>query len=504
MSSHIPDLRRLVSDEYTRTLGTTPASPAVTFWDLGGTSFQLAALLARLAHRTGISVPVSRLFRDTSIDGVVTAFSGHSATGLPAPTAGWVPALVRNCVLRQRLSPQDTAGNCVMLWELDGETDRDALRQAVQELVARHDALRSSFSMRGHIASASDTPGGTPLLMSFESREEALKEVRALLEEPLAPSRGVVQRSVVAEVGPASTLVGFVVHHAAFDGYSESLVAEELGHLYRHCVGEESCPMAEQASLAGAYETLSTTRMFPDFEHQRSRAASYLAGLPDLPLDALHEDDAPSSADSRPLQAEMPCGGRLRQRAAELGVPYFSLLATAYARTLQAETGASDVVFGVPVNRRMGLPLARVIGNFVSMLPVRIGLPPDGSFEEAVSSVRAGVVEGFGLMDLDFGDILGMLPPASKGRAYRHVFALQDNPAPRLDVPEARASFIRQPYSQLANDTMLEVWPTGTGYSDESETVVLSYRPSAVSDEVARAVLDTFLNQLIEAAEHGS
>ncbi len=70
-----------------------------------------------------------------------------------------------------------------------------------------------------------------------------------------------------------------------------------------------------------------------------------------------------------------------------------------------------------------------------------------------------------------------------------------------MGIPNAKTRFLRQDYPQLANDTMLEVWVPGTGYSDNHDTAVLSYCPSAVSDEVANSVIETFRVQLTEVAE---
>ncbi|MFD3503863.1 condensation domain-containing protein [Streptomyces sp. NPDC058676] len=211
--------------------------------------------------------------------------------------------------------------------------------------------------------------------------------------------------------------MGFVAHHAAFDGYSESVIAEDLGQLYRSHIGMQTPPLVKPVPLQTAFETLNTTRTLPDFKRQRSKAAFYLSELPDLLLDEAGDTNRPRSADARALRADIPNGLQLRQRAMEFGISYFTLLATAYARTIRTCTGSSDVVFGVPVNRRMGLPLAQTVGNFVSMLPMRIKLPEGRPFDEVIPVGHSGVLSGLECMDLEFDDILGLLPPTSKGRA---------------------------------------------------------------------------------------
>ncbi|WP_055587019.1 condensation domain-containing protein [Streptacidiphilus griseoplanus] len=495
-------LRELVSHHYSEALGFAPSSPFFTFWELGGTSLQLAALVSRIRKETGIMAPMSRLFQDTSMDGITATLHDCAIAERTALPTSWVPSLVRNCVLRQRLSPQDTASNCVMLWQIDGHIDRTALLRSLRDLGAQHDALHSSFSIRGESKLARDVSGTEPVVLSATSREQALQQILDVLDAPLDPTSGLVGRGVVVGLGTSTTLVGLVAHYAAFDGHSESVVAHDLAKLYEHhASGRPLSPApADRIPLRAAYGMLAATRTFPSFGEQQAKAGAYFEALPDLPMepgDAAGPDEATALA----LRVETPDGHRLRKRATELGVSYFGLLATAYARTLQTCLGVSDVVFGVPVNRRMGLPLARTVGNFVAMVPVRLRLVQAVPFRMVLPAAQSQIAAALEFIDLEFEDVAKLIPRANKGRAYRHVFALQNNPAPVLEVPAARTRFLRQAYSHLANDTMLEVWPAGTGYADSGDTVVLSYRPSVVSEKAADNVLKVFLSQLAEALE---
>jgi hypothetical protein len=72
----------------------------------------------------------------------------------------------------------------------------------------------------------------------------------------------------------------------------------------------------------------------------------------------------------------------------------------------------SDVVFGVPVNRRMGLPLAGTVGNFVVMVPMRIDLGQAASLIEAMHATYSGISAGFAHTDLDYDEITKLIPPA--------------------------------------------------------------------------------------------
>jgi hypothetical protein len=172
----------------------------------------------------------------------------------------------------------------------------------------------------------------------------------------------------------------------------------------------------------------------------------------------------------------------------------FAAMAAAYARAVHTHTGGRAVAVAVPVNRRAAAGLDTVIGNFVEMLPVRILLPIRPDADADLTATAVAWTGALGGLDLEFEEVVRAVRAAR--HVYQHVFAVQNNPAPRLELPRVRARLIRAHYPGLANRSMTEVWPAGTGYSDTADTAVLTYGEGWVGEAEAAQLLTAFRTNL--------
>jgi hypothetical protein len=186
--------------------------------------------------------------------------------------------------------------------------------------------------------------------------------------------------------------------------------------------------------------------------------------------------------------------GAVDTLAAECGVSRFVALLALWARSVAEVTGQRDFAVGVPLAQRDGAGLEDVVGCHITMLCLRLrGTALDGC-AAAVRETGGIVTRAFAAQEVPLGDVLTLVDPPRTGRPplYQALFALQDNPAPDLELPGLRSTFLRQPYPDLPLELHTECWPDGAG----GLRVETTFRQEAVPPAVAREITEHFSDRL--------
>lgn len=491
-------LVRLVAEEFAAVLGTRSVPPHASFFELGGTSLGAARACTRIGKRAGRPVPLSILYEYASAQHLGEWLQLARTATAEQPASGEVPLTPMELVFltRHLTAPHDRSGYCLMTWQLDGPLDQDALESAVAAVHERHEVLRTAFQVdpRPH-AEVTDIPA--PPLELLDARptvDDAVDAMRQLFDEPLEPLDADVWRTALVPVSDTGNwLFGLLVHHIAFDGRSESVLARDLSDAY---AGREPRPapptLAERARLTTA-ATATTDAAGRTEGIRRERIRDELQDVPEINWP---ERPDPRESGTAHLDATVPTAmtARLDAQAAALGVSRFVVLLSAWADTLAEVCGQRDFAVGVPVAERTVPELEQSIGCLINMVPVRLRGNAVGGGEDGIRETGRLVHQAFGRSDVPFTDIARAVAPATSGRppVFQSLFALQDNPPPRLDLPGVTATHLRQPYAALPLELHLEVWPDEDGALD----AVLSYRRAAVTAATALTLLKGFHDRI--------
>ncbi|PKT71713.1 non-ribosomal peptide synthetase [Streptomyces populi] len=505
-------LVRLVAEAFAEVLGRAAVPAHTSFFDLGGSSLQAARVCTRVRGRTGRPVPLSSLYEHASAerlgswlrsargtdgtdgtDGTARGTDGtaRGADVVPQPSDG-IPLTAMELVFltRHLTAPQDRSGYCLMVWHLDGPLDQDRLEGAVAAVHERHQVLRTAFRAdpRPHAEVTDICAPPLELLDARPTTDEAVAALRQLFDEPLEPQDADLWRAALVPVTETrGRLFGLLVHHIAFDGRSESVLARDLSDAY---AGREPRPapptLAERARLTTAATALTD---------RAGRAERAREELLDVPPIRWPERPGPGETGVGHLDVSVPADltAGLDTTGTALGASRFVVLLSAWADILAEVCGQRDFAVGVPVAERTVPELEETVGCLIGMMPVRLrGDAVDGG-ESGVRETGAVVHRAFTRSDVPFTDLTQSAGTAS-GRppVFQCLFALQDNPPPRLDLPGVTAAHLRQPYAALPVELHLEVWPDENGALD----VVLSFRRAAVTETTALNLLKGYHDRL--------
>ncbi|MFJ9922863.1 AMP-binding protein [Streptomyces rubiginosohelvolus] len=456
-----------------------PTVPLDTpFTDLGGSSLAGGRVCARLAAELERPVPVSRLYEHPTARGL-GQWLAEEAPVPPAPVAAGddVPLtpMQTGYLTNHLLRPQDRSAHCLLLFRIDGDLDLDSLDSAVETVHERHETLRTACTATPHpVARVTDLPA--PVLEILEPEpdtDRAVETLRATLGAPLGLDEGEVWRTALVPLEPGRAWVfGCVVHHIAFDGWSESVLAGDLAAAYnaaRAAAGDAAPvpPPPPALSVAESARLRAERLAHADPEHQRATLIDALAGVPELTWPARTDPTAAPAAPAFRTERllEPDAAARLDAAAARAGVTRYAVLLACYGQVLAELTGQRDFAVGVPVAQRFDPRLDDAVGCHIEMACLRLrGAVLDGG-PEAVAEAGRVLDRAFAAQDVSFHELVRLLNPPRTGRPplFQTLLVLQDNAIPELPLTGLGTTLLRPPYLDIPLEAQTEVWPLPDG-----------------------------------------
>ncbi|MFC0438443.1 non-ribosomal peptide synthetase [Kutzneria buriramensis] len=374
------------------------------FVELGGHSLLAMRASALLRRRFGVRVPATAVLQRST----PTALAAWLTEQAPAVAATAVQkdepyqaglGQERMFFLEELTAAEPGVYNIPWCFRLTGALDRSRLESAVVKVVERHAPLRTGFqpTVDGLLAEPH------PASEVFDFRTAALDGPEALpdfvqreLTRPLDLRAGQCLRATLVELGADDFALVLIVHHVAADGWSLSVLQNELSALYQ---GTELPPAANYADFATRQRELPSNL---------AGVAEHLQGAPErygLPTDRPRGSRQTFRGDRVTL--DLPAG--LREAARRRAVTPFALIAAAYAAALAARGADTEIVLGAAVANRPEPEHQDLIGCFINSVPLRIALPASGLVEDLITVTAAEAQRALTDADVPFERLLGEL-----------------------------------------------------------------------------------------------
>jgi amino acid adenylation domain-containing protein len=436
----------IVATEASTLLGLAGVDRSASLFTQGGTSLTAVRLCSRLGQRFQRAIPVSQLMRDPTVAGLAAWLDTLSATpqaAAPEPSDGApLTPMQQSFVLEHLRSGSDLANHCMLSWTITGPLAPARLAAAVADVHHRHGYLRARFQFDDD-ERAIDS--GIPVQFIQLTADDSGRAARLLAEclsRPFDLEGGLVWRAVlVRDRGRGQWLFGVAVHHAAFDGWSEHLLARELTLAYSASAHHEPVsPAVPVPTPAQTYGLLAELTVAVDLAAQRAFWAQALAGTPPIAWPTAAGRD-----DTQPRSIEYALGGdvlaAISLAAQRQGVTLLTILLDGVYQAVSAHTGQDDFGVGVPVSIRGTEPLQRPIGCLIDTVCVRLRWAPD-----RLAATAAAVTGALANADVPFAEVVRLVRPHRTGRhpIYQVIAAIQDSPVPLLKLTDCRTE-IRQP-----------------------------------------------------------
>jgi amino acid adenylation domain-containing protein len=328
----------------------------------------------------------------------------------------------REVWLADRLGPEASlAYNESVSLHLRGDLDVAALRHAVRELPARHDALRSTFGPDGlTIRSAQPPELEVPLRdleeLPPEAREAELAAItRRHVSEPFDVEQGPLVRAELVRLAADHHVLVFTGHHIVLDGWSYWVIVKDLAALYGLATGSRKTPLPPAPSFID-YAAACASRADSAEVHDNERwwIERFADGAPalDLPTDRPRPPVRTTRAGREDHVLPADLLAQVKKLGAGLGASLFATLLAGFDALLHRLTGATDLVVGVPAAGQAAAGLEGLVGHCVNMLPLRNRLARGERFADHVKASRATMLDAYDHQDVTFGRVLQVLPIA--------------------------------------------------------------------------------------------
>jgi amino acid adenylation domain-containing protein len=314
------------------------------------------------------------------------------------------------------------AFNVSVKLHLGGLLDRDAMTRAIQSLVDRHEALRTTFDEEGEVQRVAPRLDiEVPFLdLSEFGRDEAearadtleLKDVKV----PFNLEDGPLLRPRIVKLEEDSWRVIIVLHHIVADGWSCGIIGRDLGRLYSAACRGEDPALPDPLQLSEWIQFLQTDDQLAEQAASEEFWLEEYATIPspmDLPTDRPRPPEKTYESDRVHLKLEPEFVAELRHAAGNEGATLFAFTFAAFDAFLHRITGQNDLVVGFDMAGQALVPGQDLVSHCVSFLPMRMQVDGDRPFTELLGAMRTKMLDVIEYQHYTYGSLLRKLkvPP---------------------------------------------------------------------------------------------
>ncbi|HEY0513939.1 MAG TPA: non-ribosomal peptide synthase/polyketide synthase, partial [Thermoanaerobaculia bacterium] len=460
-------VEKLLAGIWAELLGRDQVGIRDDFFHLGGHSLLATQVLSRVRRLLRVELSIRTLFESATVEAL--ARQVERAREDADRAAGWALApAVRDRELPlsfaqarlwflDRLLPGSAVYNMPTAYRLHGRLEPGALEAVLNEIVRRHEVLRTRLSdgLNGPVQVIE--PAGPSVLPQVDLNglpepDRRREEARLTVEEARRPfdlERGPLLRTLLLRMGEGEWVLMLAMHHVISDGWSIGVMLRELEALYGAALAGLASPLPELPMQYADFaiwqrEWLRGEELERQLAYWRGRLAGHPPVL-ELPVDRQRPMLQTFRGAVAPLSLGLEVSGRLRDLSRRNGAPLFMTLLAGFLALLHRYTGQTDLLVGTPAAGRSRMELEGLIGFFINTLVLRTDVSGDPSFGELLERAREVALGAYAHGDLPLERLVEELAPErnlSHSPLFQVVFALQTGPVmalPRIAGLEAEA-----------------------------------------------------------------
>ncbi|MDB9510453.1 amino acid adenylation domain-containing protein [Kamptonema animale CS-326] len=355
-----------------------------------------------------------------------------------------------------QLEPENPFYNLAGTVRLTGKLNTLALTQSLDEVIKRHEILRTAFttlagqpiqvinpdySFNFPIIDLSDRP--------FSERDiEVQKIVAKAARSPFELAGGCLLRPQLLRLGETEHILLLTAHHIIFDGYSVGIFLEELIRFYQ-AFSTENLPslpplLVQYADYAiWQRQSLQSNILLPELTYWQQQLKGNLPVL-NLPTDFPRPAIQTFQGARIVREFPQPLNEVLSEVSQQEKSTLFMTLLAAFKTLLYRYTGQEDILVGTPISNRNCLELEGLIGFFVNTLVLRTDLSDNPSFLDLLSRVREVALGAYSHQNLPFEKLVEELHPErdlSYSPLFQVAFVFQNNLTQTWELPELNLTF---------------------------------------------------------------
>ncbi|MFC4070636.1 amino acid adenylation domain-containing protein, partial [Actinoplanes subglobosus] len=404
----VPETARTPQEEllagvFAEVLGVPAVGVRDDFFALGGHSLLAARVAARVRSLLGADLALRDVFEAPTVAGLAARLAAAGRATRPALLPGTSAGATMSAAQRQmwtlsRLDGPNPTYNLPLALDVDGPLDLDVLALALNDLVTRHEPLRTVFPARDGLP--------YPRVLAPDVDFAAGDDIDAAVREPFDVT---VAAPLRVRWIPSQRVLLLVVHHIAGDEWSLTPMLDDLATAYAARLDGRApawAPLPVSYSDYAAWQE--TLPVDVGFWRQN------LDGIPTvlrLPTDRPRPATAGESGGTVGVRIGTDLEAGLRRLAREHGVTLFMTVQAAVAALLSRLGAGTDIPLGTPVAGRGDDVLERLVGFFVNTVVLRTDVSGDPTFAALLQRVREADLAALAHQDVPFERLVDELNP---------------------------------------------------------------------------------------------
>ncbi|HEY6802288.1 MAG TPA: amino acid adenylation domain-containing protein [Pyrinomonadaceae bacterium] len=510
----------ILADIWAEVLGLERIGRDDDFFDLGGHSLLVTKVIYRIQETLGLMLPLRKVFEEPTVAAAARTIEHLLRTGsAPAPPPIQRADRTRELPLsfaQQRLwvvdqlAPHIYNGHCAI--RLTGTLDVVALERSLNEIVRRHEILRTTFrAVEGRsiqtIAASLTLP--LPVIdLRQQSRIEADAEVSRLVAKECGRqfnlAEGPLLRALLLRTGDDEHVVVLSLPHIVFDGWSNAILIQEVATLYEAFSQGKPSSLPELPIQYADFAVWQREWLRPDV--LESHLAYWKQQLDSAPRNLELPVDRPESSAiygaGLPVHFPAALANDLKVLGRQQGVTLFMTLLAAFKILFHSYSGQTDILVGTNVANRTRSETEKLIGFFINLLVLRTDLSGGPSLRTLLARVREVTLKALAHQDLPFEKLVTELKldrDHEQTPLVRAVVQLQNEPSVPLQLPGLAHEFLETGIKSVPFDLVLNLSETEDGLRGEWLYNAGLFDEATIARMAARFGL--LLNQLVATPE---
>jgi amino acid adenylation domain-containing protein len=506
----------VLAEIWTQVLGVSQVGIQDNFFELGGHSLLATQVISRIRKTFGVDIPLQRLFEFPTIAELaknIQQASHQSVSAItPVPRDRNLPlsfAQARLWLLEQ-LNPDSGIYNMPAKIRLVGNLNIAVLEQSINEIIRRHEVLRTSFtSVDGQplqvivpqaqikipVVDLRELPKSE---QEAEIRHLSIKEFQLAFDFTQAP----LLRCTLLQLGEQEHTLLFTIHHIVFDGWSKGLLIKEIAALYTAFFAGKPSPLP---ALPIQYADFAVWQRQHLQGERREALLSYwkqqLANLPvlQLPTTRPRTEVKTNRGASHSFVIPALVVQEVRSLSQQAGVTLFMTLLASFKILLQRYSNQDDIVVGTDVANRNQAEIEQLIGFFINLLVLRTDLSGNPTFLELLQRVRTQTLAAYAHQDLPFDELVRELQPerhlSNTVPLFQVLFVLQNTPNSALELPGLTLNLLELEGKSARFDLALFLTETEQGIEGKWQYNADLFTPDTITQFINH--WQTLLNSIV-------
>lgn len=393
------------------------------FFELGGHSLLATRVASRIRKQFDIELKLRELFECTTVAALAEKIANpETKTNSQLPqvlaqarheSVSIFPLSIpqKRLWFIENLSKGNATYNMPAGLRIKGLLDSDLLTQSLNQLISRHEALRTSFhhNEQDGVQHVHAQANIQLTLQAMPDNQQAIKQtLMDFASQPFDLSQAPLIRAQLLSDNAQEHILLLCIHHIVSDGWSQDIILKELMALY---AGKADLLPTLEIQYAD-YAQWQQDQLNEDFfAPQLSYWQTQLEDLPKLELPTDYTRPSQLNTDGRGINftLDTTLSATLRQFALKYAVTPYIVLLSAYQTLLYRYSGQEDFAIGTPVANRPQTELENVVGFFVNTLVLRTPIEELDTFASLQQRVKQTLLDAQQNLDIPFEQLVAEL-----------------------------------------------------------------------------------------------